>query len=94
MDTRLAPLVPARGFSEAALFELVRATLRDLHPNEPAGVEVTLASVLDRDLGFDSLGRVELLQRVEQAAGVAPHRNPQRAKVSVHKNTFFLKPRS
>lgn len=36
----------------------------------PRSVRVTIDSSLDRDLGLDSLARVELLLRVEQAFGV------------------------
>jgi 1-acyl-sn-glycerol-3-phosphate acyltransferase len=64
------PAAPA-GFGEAALCELVAATLRDLQRGLPEAAGVTLASSLDRDLGLDSLSRVELLLRIERAAGVA-----------------------
>ena len=57
--------------TEAGLCEIVATTVRDLHPGEPGLPEVTAASTLDRDLGFDSLGRMELLARVERAYGVA-----------------------
>ena len=57
--------------TEASLCELVAATMRDLHPGEPGLPGVTAESTLERDLGFDSLGRMELLTRVEHAAGVA-----------------------
>jgi len=57
--------------TEASLCELVAATMRDLHPDELGLPEVTTASTLDRDLGFDSLGRMELLTRVEHTAGIA-----------------------
>ena len=69
MDVRLRPGPGA--FTEADLCELVAATLRDLQRGLPARAGVTPASTLDRDLGLDSLGRVELLLRVERAAGVA-----------------------
>ncbi len=59
------------GFSEADLCELVAATARELQRGLPAPAGVTLATTLDRDLGLDSLGRVELLLRVERAAGLA-----------------------
>jgi len=49
---------------------LVETTLRDLHPGALAVPPVTLDSVLDRDLGLDSLGRMELLQRTERTFGV------------------------
>src|SRR5512143_2176644 len=59
---------------------LVETTLRDLHPGALEVPPVTLDSVLDRDLGFDSLGRMELLQRMERAFGVElPAETLQRA---------------
>ena len=61
----------AAGFGEAELCELVSATVRELQRGMPMLAGVTLASTLDRDLGLDSLGRVELLLRIERAAGVA-----------------------
>ncbi|WP_128001726.1 AMP-binding protein [Piscinibacter defluvii] len=59
------------GFGEADLCELVAATARELQRGLPLQAGVTPATTLDRDLGLDSLGRVELLLRVERAAGVA-----------------------
>lgn len=64
----------------SALLSVVEATLRDLHAGSPDLPPVTLASVLDRDLGFDSLGRMELLLRTERAFGIAlPEDTLQRA---------------
>ena len=41
------------------LLDIVAAVAADLHPDAPPG-RVTLDSVLDRELGIDSLGRVEV----------------------------------
>ena len=50
------------------LLEIVQVLARELRPTaRPA----TLDSSLDRDLGFDSLGRVELLLRIQRAFGVS-----------------------
>ena len=57
--------------NEAALLALVQATLRDLHADAPGMPAVTLQSVLDRDLGLDSLTRMELLLRAEREFGIA-----------------------
>ncbi|MCI4431286.1 MAG: AMP-binding protein, partial [Burkholderiales bacterium] len=54
-----------------ALLAIVEATLRDLHAGAPGMPSVTLQSVLDRDLGLDSLARMELLLRTEREFGVA-----------------------
>ena len=54
---------------EHALLAVVAGTLRDLQPGAPAP-RVTLASSLDRDLAFDSLGRMELLLRIEREFGI------------------------
>jgi len=52
------------------VLELVRETLAELR-REPAGdIRVTLESSLERDLGLDSLTRVELLHRLEQKFAV------------------------
>lgn len=59
-DAELAP----------ALLDVVRQTYLDLHRRPDGGYHVTLDSSLDRELGFDSLGRVELLTRIEVALGV------------------------
>lgn len=60
---------PNRQQAAAALLETIRALSKELHPE--AQPSVTLASSLDRDLGFDSLARMELLARIEKAFGVA-----------------------
>ncbi|HEX4943046.1 MAG TPA: AMP-binding protein, partial [Usitatibacteraceae bacterium] len=52
---------------ERALFDVVRETCRDLHRQPKRRVDVGLDSSFDRDLGLDSLARVELLLRVERA---------------------------
>jgi acyl carrier protein len=54
----------------ARLVRVVEATLRELHAAAAALPAVTLQSLLDRDLGFDSLARMELLLRVEREFGL------------------------
>ena len=49
------------------LHAIVRGLVLDLHPRKRAGLTLDLGSRLDRDLGIDSLGRSELLLRVEAA---------------------------
>ncbi|MBL8352755.1 MAG: hypothetical protein JNL87_20855 [Burkholderiaceae bacterium] len=71
MDASPSTASTAAGFTEADLCEQVAATVADLQRGLPMRGGVTLASSLDRDLGLDSLGRVELLLRIERAAGVA-----------------------
>ena len=60
---------PASGDGED-LLQVVRAALEELHGRDSANLRVSLDSTLDRDLGFDSLARVELLVRIEHAFGV------------------------
>ena len=52
------------------LLEIVRRTVVELRPQAAEGLQVTLHSVLDRDLGVDSLTRVELWSRIEHEFGV------------------------
>jgi len=67
-------------FGPSELEALVETTLRDLRSGQPGLPAVGAASSLDRDLGFDSLARIELLLRIEAAAGVAlPEDTLQRA---------------
>ena len=71
---------PAQVPAASALLSVVEATLRDLHADRPDLPPVTLASVLDQDLGFDSLARMELLLRTERAFGIdLPQDTLQRA---------------
>lgn len=53
-----------------AILTLVRRLASELHPHRGDMPAATLDSLLERDFGFDSLGRVELLQRLERAFGV------------------------
>ena len=53
----------------ADVLEIVQGLARELQPQR-GGRAVSLDSSLERDLGFDSLGRVELLARLEKAFGV------------------------
>ncbi|MCH8301948.1 MAG: AMP-binding protein [Proteobacteria bacterium] len=61
----------AAGGSAEALLEQVRQLALELHPQRGRSLHMTLDSALDRELGFDSLSRVELLLRLERAFGVS-----------------------
>ena len=69
-----APQRPAGNGAEKAspelaarLSRLVRDLVWELHPQMQRRVAVTLDSDLDRDLGLDSLGRAELVLRIDRA---------------------------
>jgi len=55
----------AQAARERDLISIVHALVRELRGGRP--IEVALASRLDRDLGIDSLGRTELVLRLERA---------------------------
>ncbi|MDP7429424.1 MAG: AMP-binding protein [Alphaproteobacteria bacterium] len=54
----------------ARLLEVCRQLVLELHPHKAATLALVLDSSLERDLGLDSLGRVELLMRLEQGLEV------------------------
>ncbi|MHA1598701.1 MAG: AMP-binding protein [Alphaproteobacteria bacterium] len=58
------------GAAARRLLDAVADLVRELHPGRAATLEVGLDSSLERDLGLDSLGRVELMGRLESAFGV------------------------
>ncbi len=55
---------------ESELLDIVRAVAIELHPELPPE-RVTLDAVLDRELGIDSLGRVELVGRIERGFDIS-----------------------
>jgi 1-acyl-sn-glycerol-3-phosphate acyltransferase len=56
---------PAGDNIEAVLLEVLEELTAEIHPYRTTKRRITLDSSLDRDLGLDSLARVELLSRVE-----------------------------
>lgn len=52
---------------ERELFAVVEGLARELQVQRAAEISISLASRLDRDLGIDSLGRTELVLRIERA---------------------------
>ena len=54
-----------------SLLAAMREVVAELHPHLGARAEITLDSSLDRDLGLDSLSRMELLSRLERRFGAA-----------------------
>jgi 1-acyl-sn-glycerol-3-phosphate acyltransferase len=64
---RQATTARSPSVTEETLLELVNRLAHELHPHRTSPVSATLDSSLERELGFDSLGRVELLQRLERA---------------------------
>ena len=56
--------------SPEAVLQVVTALYAELHRSEVAPQAVSLSSHLERDLGLDSLGRVELALRLEGRFGV------------------------
>src|SRR3954470_21438508 len=59
----------AQASAPAAVLEIVQGLSQELQPQRRSHA-VSLDSSLERDLGLDSLGRVELLARVEKSFGV------------------------
>ena len=55
----------------AMLLDIVRELSIELHPHVQHRSAISLDSSLDRDLGLDSLARIELLTRLEKHFGVA-----------------------
>lgn len=64
-----SPRRPADSAAGDAVLRVVRSLYAELHRAEPLP-DITLRSALERDLGFDSLARVELLLRLERDLGV------------------------
>ncbi len=64
------PPTPPTRLHTAALLEVIRALVAELHPQRAQGLQVRLDSALDGELGLDSLSRMELVARVEQQLGV------------------------
>ena len=52
---------------EHELIAVIRELVRELHPQRAKVVELSGSSRLERDLGIDSLGRTELILRIERA---------------------------
>ncbi len=55
--------------SESALCASIEALVKTLHPNLAGRVRVGMDTTLERDLGLDSLSRIELLTRIEREFG-------------------------
>ncbi|MDI9848568.1 AMP-binding protein [Rhodoblastus sp. 17X3] len=56
-----------RGSSERALIAVVSELVRELHPQRAKSCAYASSSRLEQDLGIDSLGRTELILRIERA---------------------------
>jgi 1-acyl-sn-glycerol-3-phosphate acyltransferase len=59
--------VAYHGSQEAGLIAIVQELARELRPGRSKFADVSLSSQLERDLGIDSLGRTELILRIERA---------------------------
>jgi acyl carrier protein len=72
LDGRDTPVENRREGPVAAeeVISVVRALALEMHPHKTGTLEVTLDSSLELDIGLDSLGRVELLMRLEKAFDV------------------------
>jgi 1-acyl-sn-glycerol-3-phosphate acyltransferase len=77
MSKRIDPQSPPPEASSAApltadvLLQLIRELVAEARPGSDALQDLTLDSRFDRDLGLDSLARVELIARVEARLGVS-----------------------
>jgi 1-acyl-sn-glycerol-3-phosphate acyltransferase len=66
-ETREQAPPAAAGERARALTAVVAALVRELHPQRARFIAVEPASRIERDLGIDSLGRTELILRIERA---------------------------
>ncbi|MDH3560629.1 MAG: phosphopantetheine-binding protein, partial [Gammaproteobacteria bacterium] len=66
-DTGVVQSSPTADDTVGRLLDIVQQLAVELHPGRTPAAQVKLDSTLDRDLGFDSLSRVEMLLRIERA---------------------------
>ena len=64
------PPQPADDAAAQQLLTIIQGLVAELHRRESAPGTISLGADLDRDLGMDSLARVELLHRIEKSFGV------------------------
>ena len=64
-------MVNAMNDTSSTLLETIRQLAGELQMRPREAIQVTLDNSLERDLGFDSLGRVELFTRIEQVFGIS-----------------------
>jgi len=67
---RDGPAFPSRESLERELIAVIRELVQELHPQRSKIMAVSASSRLERDLGIDSLGRTELILRIERTFGV------------------------
>ncbi len=58
---------PDRGARERELITVVQGIVNELHPRRAKFIDISSSSRLQQDLGIDSLGRAELILRIERA---------------------------
>ena len=63
----LPATVTGQDLHEQDLIMVVTALVRELHPQRSRFIDVRPSSRIERDLGIDSLGRTELILRIERA---------------------------
>ena len=61
--------IEPQALDASSLLDAMREVVTELHPHLGAQARITLDSSLDRDLGLDSLSRMELLARLERRFG-------------------------
>ncbi len=71
------------------VFKEIRQLIQELHPELRSPPTVSLDSILDRDLGLDSMSRMELLSRIEKALHV---RLPEKVLTAAETPRDILRP--
>ena len=67
LEQTASPAAGEREGRERDLIAVVAALVRELHPQRARFIDITPSSRIERDLGIDSLGRTELILRIERA---------------------------
>ncbi|WP_134492722.1 AMP-binding protein [Methylocella tundrae] len=66
-QTNSLTAVTEREIRERDLIEVIAQLVRELHPQRVRFIDIVPSSRIERDLGIDSLGRTELILRIERA---------------------------
>ncbi|MDO8876508.1 MAG: AMP-binding protein [Pseudolabrys sp.] len=66
-ETETSAALAEQALRERDVIALVSTLVRELHPQRMRLTDIRLSSRIERDLGIDSLGRAELILRIERA---------------------------